>query len=421
MTSTDHAIHPPLTENRPRSQTDEAVAHPHEGGVSLGRLFGVQIRVDWSLLIIFTLVVLSLGTTLFPTWHQDWGTALVWGVALCAAVLLFASVLAHELSHALVARRLGIPVHRITLFLFGGVAEMEDQPQSPKDEFLVAVVGPIVSVGIGLLAWFVGALLAAPVLSSADALQDPAKVMSEVGPWATLLLWLGPVNVILGVFNMVPGFPLDGGRVLRAFLWWETGNLVKASRWACRAGQFFAWVLMGFGVWTLLSGSFGGLWLVLIGWFLNNAARTSFAQLLVRRTLRGVSVRDLMFTRLDRVPPDLTAQQLVDDFFMTTDQRAFPVMSDGNLLGLVCWEDLRRVEREQWGSTKAEDLMTPFAQLATLSPDVQAVKALDKMARRDVDQIPVLEDGTLIGMVRRRDIVRWVALREPEFSLATTN
>jgi Zn-dependent protease len=387
------------------------------GGLILGRVFGVQIQVDWSLLIIFTLVTVSLGSALFPAWHPDWPPALTWGVALGAAVLFFASILAHELSHALVARAQGIPVRRVTLFLFGGIAHLESEPRSPKAEFAMAIVGPIVSIAIGVLAWVAGSLLAGRTLAVAG--DDAVRTMSAVGPVATLLLWLGPVNVGLGVFNMVPGFPLDGGRVLRSFLWWSTGDLLKATRWAAGAGQAVAWGLMGLGGWNLLvGGSTHGLWLLLIGWFLNNAARASYRQLLVRQALENVSVGELMLTRLDHVPAEATAQQLIDDYFMTSDQRAFPVDApDGTFLGLVCLDDVRRLSPEQRGRTTAAELMTRASELITLPPDAEAERALDQMARRDVDQIPVVDGGTLVGLVRRRDILKWLALRSSETGL----
>jgi Zn-dependent protease/predicted transcriptional regulator len=406
----------------PRGEVPPASSAPPTRGMTLGRLFGVQVHVDWSLLIIFALVTVSLGTGVFPAWHPDWTPLTTWGTALGAAVLFFASVLAHELSHALVARSQGVQVHRVTLFLFGGVAHMEEEPHTPKAELLIAIVGPVVSIAIGLLAWLAGSLLAAPSLPSTTTIEDPAGLLSQVGPIPTLLLWLGPVNVILGVFNMVPGFPLDGGRVLRAFLWWSTGDLTKASRWASRAGQVFAWTLMGLGVWSLLVGGLTqGLWLLLIGWFLNNAAQMSYERLLVRKALQGVLVRDLMFKRIERVPPDISVAELVERHFMASDQRAFPVESNGELLGLVCFDDLRRLPRERWAHTRAAELMTPLARLGTLSADAEAQHALDQLARRDVDQIPVMENARLVGLVRRRDIVKWLSLQAPHPDMASAH
>src|SRR5690606_13431688 len=210
----------------------------------------------------------NLGVGLIPAWHPDWGAGLVWSVAVLAAVLFFASIALHELAHALVARRYGIPVRRITLFVFGGMAHMESEPPSPKSELLMAAVGPLVSLLVGVVATALGSVLASDAVSRDG--DDPVALARAIGPAATLLLWLGPINVLLGLFNLVPGFPLDGGRVLRAILWWGTGDLVKATRWASGAGRVVAWTLMGFGVLQLFSGLWvQGLWLLLIGWFLN--------------------------------------------------------------------------------------------------------------------------------------------------------
>lgn len=384
------------------------------GGIVLGHLFGVRIRVDWSLWIVFALVAFGLGGSLFPAWHPDWSPWLHWSVAIGAAVLFFASVLAHELSHAIVARASGVSVRQITLFLFGGVAHLDDEPPSPQAELRIALIGPVVSIVIGVVAWLCGTLLAAPAWGAAEAADDPAQAMAGVGPLATLLLWLGPVNVLLGVFNLVPGFPLDGGRVLRSLLWWWKGDLVLASRWAARAGHVVAWLLMGFGVWLLLAGGFlQGLWLILIGWFLNNAARLGHEQLLVRRALEGVSVRELMWRQVERVAPDVSVRELVDEHYMGGDQRGFPVEQDGRLIGLVCFDDLRRLPRDVWDATSVREIMTPLEELATLPPDADAQRALEQLARRDVEQIPVVQGRELVGLVRRRDIVKWLALRTP--------
>jgi CBS domain-containing protein len=280
----------------------------------------------------------------------------------------------------------------------------------------MAAVGPLVSLAIGVLAWLLGSTLASAQLAGAEPDSPAAALLADVGPLATLLLWLGPVNVILGLFNLVPGFPLDGGRVLRAFLWWSTGDYGKASRWASRAGQVFAWSLIGFGAWSRLAGGLvQGLWFVLIGWFLNSAARSSYERVVVHEALEAVPVRDLMVTRLEHVPVDATAQELIDRYFMASDQRAFPVdAADGRFLGLVCFDDVRRLAQDRRENTRAGELMTDAARLATLPPDAEAERALEQMARRNVDQIPVLEDGRLLGLVRRRDIVKWLALRRPE-------
>jgi Zn-dependent protease/CBS domain-containing protein len=333
-------------------------------------------------------------------------------LALATAVLFFASILAHELSHAIVARQQDIPVHRITLFIFGGLAHMERQPPTPKSEFLMAVVGPITSLVIGVAATLGGLALAGDATGLLE--RDPAAAMRALGPASTLLMWLGPINILLGLFNLVPGFPLDGGRVLRSALWWGTGDLVKATRWASGAGQVFAWVLMGIGVMSLFRGAFvQGFWLLLIGWFLNNAARMSYHQLIVRRALENVPVARLMYTQVQTVSQDLTVERLVREHLMIGDQQAFPVVdAAGSLVGLVTLDDVRGVPHEQWPRTPIARLMTPVDRLRTLPPQAAAEQALEELGRRDIEQIPVLDRGHVLGLVRRRDLVRWLALQQ---------
>jgi Zn-dependent protease len=254
--------------------------------------------------------------------------------------LFIASILLHEISHAVVGRSQGISVSRIDLFLFGGLAHMDNEPPSPKAEFWMAIVGPLVSIAIGVLATVAGTLFANFDLRNFN-LDDPVAAMQAIGPAATLLLWLGPINIVLGLFNMVPGFPLDGGRVLRSLLWATTKDRLKATRWASAAGQAFAWILMGIGVLYIFGGALAsGIWLLLIGWFLNNAARMSYEQLLVRTALHDVPVSRVMRTQIVTVPPETKVETLVQKHFMATDQHAFPVVYDHDLVGLVCMNDV---------------------------------------------------------------------------------
>ena len=250
-------------------------------GYRLGSVWGVPIAVDWSLLVIFALVTFDLGAGVFPSWHPSWSPVVVWTTAFCAAVLFFGSLLLHELSHALMARGFGIRVRGITLFLFGGVTQLAREAGAPKTEFFVAIVGPLTSLVLGGTAWVIGMRTAGPALGEAIANGDAnalSSALRDAGPLTTLLLWLGPINVTLAVFNLVPGFPLDGGRVFRALLWAITRDLERATRWASLAGQAVAHGLIAGGVYAMVSGAFGsGLWLMLIGWFLNESARRSRA------------------------------------------------------------------------------------------------------------------------------------------------
>ena len=384
-------------------------------GLRLGSIAGIAVHIDWSLLIIFFLISSALALGLFPAWHPDWSPLLAWTTALAAAVLFFVSVLLHELSHALVGRAHGITVRRITLFVFGGMAHMENEPRHWRAEFWMAIVGPITSFVLGVGFLLLAGAVAGPLEIDPE---NPGEALSALGPLPTLLLWLGPINIILAVFNLVPGFPLDGGRVLRALMWGITGDMRRATRWASRAGQGFAWLLIGTGVAMILgvqvpffgTGLIGGLWLAFIGWFLNNAAVISYRQLLLRERLEDVPVARVMQTRFETVAPDMTIQALVEEHLLRGDQRAYPVVDGERLLGMICLHDIRRLERSAWPTTTARGLMTPAADLVSVRPTDDALEVMETLARRNVNQLPVLESGRLRGLVRREDILKWMSL-----------
>jgi len=372
----------------------------------------VEIRVDWSLAIIFALITADLALVVLPSWHPEWGAPLVWGVALAAAVLFFGSVLAHEMSHALVGRAQGVEVRRITLFLFGGMAHLEGRPETPKAELLTAIVGPLTSLAIGAAALAIGAALAGPELTGAAAMAAPEQTLSQLGPMTTLLLWLGPINIALALFNMVPGFPLDGGRVLRAALWAWMGDLPRATRWASRSGQLFALLLMALGVVSVLGGLWvQGFWFVLIGWFLHRAARRGYEQVALRESLEGVAVHEIMRTSLRQLAPSTTLAELAREV-LHTEETAFGVATpDGELAGLVTLADARRVPRDQWDHTPVGAVMTPRAELPTLGEQAHADHALRELESRGVEQLGVERDGDIVGIVRRRDVFRWLVLQ----------
>lgn len=390
-------------------------------GPRLFRIAGVDIHVDWSLLIIFFLIFSSLALGVFPAWHPDWSAGRVWSLALVAALLFFASVLLHELSHALVGRLQGVDIPRITLFIFGGMAHVEREPQKWRAELWMAGVGPVTSLAIGGACLAIVATLVDP---QAVDLERPETLFRGLSPLPTLLLWLGQVNVLLGLFNLVPGFPLDGGRVLRALLWGITGNLRRATRWASALGQGFAWLLIATGFLMILgmrvpifgTGLVGGLWLAFIGWFLNNAALMSYRQLLSREALEGIPVSRLMQTRLEAVPPDITVQQLVDEHLLRSGQHAFPVLEGERLVGMVCLRDINRLEAARRESTQVREIMTPLERLITVEPRTDTYDVLSLLASRQIHQLPVLERGRLRGLVRREDILRWLALHEGDTS-----
>lgn len=384
-------------------------------GIHIGRIFGINIYIDWSWIFIFLLVMWNLGAGVFPGLHPQWGTALVWGTAFIASLLFFASVLAHELAHSVVAKSQGIPVSNITLFLFGGVSNIQREPTSPTAEFVMAIVGPLTSLVLGVIFLFLSGTMATglSVLSG-----DPASALAQLNPLSTLLLWLGPINILLGIFNLIPGFPLDGGRVLRSILWAITKNLQVATRWASWVGQVVAWLFIIAGISMIFgisipffgTGFISGLWLAFIGWFLNSAAVQSYRQLVIEDLLGGVSVTQLMRAHTPTVTSSLPVSALVHDQIMGTDERAFAVVDNDRLVGLVCIEDVRKAQRAQWDTTTVNQIMTPLSQLVIATQSEDASKALNDLAGRDVNQLPVVEGGRLVGMLRRSDIIRWLQL-----------
>ncbi len=390
------------------------------GGFRVGRFFGVEIIADWSVLLIVGLIAFGLGTGLFPTWHPDWPPALVWGTSLVSALLFLVSIGIHELSHALVGRWQGVPVRRITLFVFGGMAHAEREPGSPKAELLMTIVGPLSSLAIGVGASFAGIQLAG---ANAFETVDPEVFLAGLSPTASLLLWLGPINITLAIFNLVPGFPLDGGRVFRAIVWWVTGDLHRATRLATNAGRGFGWGLVMLG----LALSFGltlpglgtglsqGLWLMLIGWFLANAARASYSQLTMREALGDLRVSDVMRTHIDTVDPELDVSSFVREHVMQSDQTGFPVVDGGDhggVLGMVTLNDIRRAPRERWHDLRVRDVMVPADRLDTLSPGASALDALNQLTEHD--QVPIVDHGRLVGLARRQDVMKWVILHGAE-------
>jgi len=385
------------------------------GGVRLGRIAGIEVLMDWSLLLIFVLILVSLAGGVFPAWHPDWSPGLIWLTALGAAILFFVSVLLHELAHAVVGRRGGVTIRRITLFMFGGMAHMENEAPSWRAELIMALAGPFTSFALGILFAALAGAIAGPIEINP---QDPAAAFSALGPVPSLLAWLAQINIILAIFNLVPGFPLDGGRVLRAIMWGITGDFLAATRRASRAGQVIAWMLMAIGFLMVLglqvpffgTGPVSGLWLIFIGWFLNNAAVMSYRQLIVRDSLEGVPVSRLMQTRFTRVDPDMPVATLLDEHVMASGQRAFPVEQDGRLIGMVCLRDLNKRGRDAWGVTTVREIMTPVDRLTTVSPRDEAFDVLALLGQRDLNQLPVVDNGRLVGMIRREDILKWLSL-----------
>lgn len=382
-----------------------------QGGVRIGRILGIDLVIDSSWAFIFLLMTWNV-TIAFLEWHPTWGFVASVALATLTALLFFASVLAHELAHALIAVSLGMRVTNIRLFLFGGVSNLEREPTSARAEALMAIVGPALSIGIGLNL----IAIATRLIPSFDP-RDPVATFAQVGPLATLLLWLGPTNLMLGIFNLVPAFPLDGGRVLRALLWRATNDLSKATLWASTIGQVIGWAFVLVGIAKFFGafggGAIGGLWLAFIGWFLATAAARSYASLRIQEALAGLPVAQLMRRSGTVVPQSATVKMLVEEWFLRSGDHAFPVLDDDHrFVGLVSSGDVRRSPREAWSLTTVAEIMTPLDRLVVVAPSEEVISALHKLAQIDVEQLPVLDDGSsLVGILERRHIARWLELR----------
>jgi Zn-dependent protease/predicted transcriptional regulator len=365
-----------------------------EAQIKLGRIFGVQLGLHYSWLIVALLVTLSLVGQFYAI-NSQWGTAVIWATSIITSLLFFTTLLLHELSHAAVARSRGLPVRSITLFALGGVAQIEKEASDAKTEFWMAIVGPIASIVIGAacltLAWSLGW---SPV-------REPRT------PPMAVLQWLGYINIALAFFNMIPGFPLDGGRVLRAVVWWLTGDPARSTRIAAKVGQVIAFAFIFWGILRFFAGgNFGGLWLTLIGWFLLEAARASYVQVEVAESLRGVRVSDVMTRDWPVVDGGMNLQTFVDEHLLTTGQRCFVVEDNGRVSGLVTPHEVKSAERPRWQSSKVSEVMRPLESLHTVAPQTSVTKALEVMSREDLNQLPVVRDGHLEGIISRSHILR---------------
>ena len=368
----------------------------------IGKIFGISIRIDYSWFVIFALVIFLFGVDYFPkqysNWSDEyprWSPALYWLMGTITALLFFASVLIHELAHSLVSRARGVPVNNITLFILGGVSQLSDEPKSPGGEFWMALAGPATSIGIGAIA--LGLYMATGRAQT---------------PPAALFKLLARVNLVVAIFNLVPGFPLDGGRILRSIVWKITGNLRKATRAASIIGRTFAYLLIVLGVRILLSGNLlNGIWFIFSGWFLEKAASSSYRQLAVREMLQGVKVSDVMVSDCLQIPGSVTVRELVDEYVVKTAYRCFPIVDGGNVLGIVDLHSASNVPREQWNTIRVEEIMTPFDELIAVHPDDELYAVMQQMTEERVDQLPVVKDGQLMGMIARDNLVDFIHTR----------
>ena len=366
-------------------------------GWKIARVAGIDLAVHPSWLVIAFLLTFSLADAFFPRLIPGWTAGQYWLLGAGTAFLFFASVQAHEFSHAIVARRLGLKVAGITLFIFGGATTIETDSRSARDEALIALAGPIASLAIGGLLLALGAVLPQP------------EIRALVG-------WLGVINIVLGAFNLVPGYPMDGGRVLRAILWRASGDPLTATRHAAIVGRVVGYLMVAGGIyWALRSRDIGsGLWLALVGWFLATAAEATLQQAGVERSLTGIRVRDAMDVTPPAISPNESVADLVSERMLRGDDRSFLVQHpDGGLAGMVTLGDVRRLPRESWADRRVTDIMTRFGDLATIGPDAPLVDALRLIQEREVGQLPVIgeEARQPLGLVTRTGILRLIEAR----------
>lgn len=360
-------------------------------GVSLGRIMGIPISLDYSWFLVFALLTWILGSRYYPSEFKNWPALLYWVTGAATAILLFGSVLLHELGHSYIAIRFGMTVRSITLFIFGGVAQIGSEPPSAKAEFLIAMAGPAVSLGLAAGFWLVQ-----PVLAGIEPLWGMAR-------------YLAYINLGLALFNLIPGFPLDGGRVFRAMIWAMTSDLRKATLIAANTGRFFGFLFILAGVWRIFSGDIGGgIWIAFIGWFLDNAASAQVHQAVFQGVLAGRTVSQAMSTQCVSVTADTLLQQLVDEHVLGMGRRCFLVNRGAETVGLMTLHRIKEVPRAEWGATTAEDVMIPMREAKSIGPSADLWAALQLMDRDGVNQLPVMSGSEVAGMLSREDIVTYL-------------
>ena len=367
--------------------------------IKLFRIFGIQIGLNYSWLVIAVLVVLSLVSQ-FSATNREWGSNVIWGLAILTALLFFAAIVVHELSHAAVAKARGLPVKSITLFALGGVAQIEKEASDAKTEFWMAIAGPFTSAVIGIICLGIAAAIG----------WTPSG--SHQSPLAAMLGWLGVINIALAVFNMIPGFPLDGGRVLRAIVWWITGSASRATRVATAIGQLVAFAFIIIGLFRFFNGAgFAGLWMTFIGWFLLDAARSTYAQFETIERLRGVRVRDIMAGDWAIVDAKTSLQTFVHDHLLKSAKRCFVVEEKGHVVGIVTPHEVKDVDREKWSQLTVAEVMLSLEKLHAVKPATSLTEALETMGREDINQLPVMSNGHLDGIISRSHILRLLQTR----------
>ncbi len=365
-----------------------------KSSIQLGTVFGIPVGINYSWLIIFVLVTVSLSTVYFPNQHPEWGPGLAWGIGAATSLLLFVSVILHELAHSVVSVAQGIPVRSITLFIFGGVASISQEPRKAQHEFFMALAGPVSSLCLALVFWL------ASIATS-----------GVLPPVSSLTQWLAYINLTLALFNLVPGFPLDGGRVLRSLVWWVTGNFKSATRVATILGQVVAYGFIVAGILMVIRGNFDGLWLAFIGWFLENAASQSYQQVALQEALRGVKAGDIMERECAYIPGNLTIDLFVHNYVLPQSRRCFLLTDRGRLSGMVTLHDVKEVPKDRWENTQVRDIMMSLDKVKRVQASDDAWSVLQLMDSEDVNQVPVMDGDQVVGLISRENVIRFIRMR----------
>ncbi|NTW72571.1 MAG: CBS domain-containing protein [Eubacteriaceae bacterium] len=362
----------------------------------VGKIKGISIEVNYSWFAIFGLVSFMLATNYFPQFYPDWNSTLRWMIGGITALMFFASVLLHELAHSLVSIRLGIQVKKITLFIFGGVAQIEKEPDEPLQELKIAIAGPATSVFIAILTYFIAA-----VLNSTGA-PDYATV-----PFS----YISTTNIILAIFNMIPAFPMDGGRVFRALIWRTTGDLKKATKTASSLGVMFGYFLIMVGVLWVLNGDFlNGIWFFFIGWYITQSSQSSYQQLVISDVFNKIRVKEFMTDDVITIDYDLSLLEVVENYFYKYKFASFPVMKNGEVAGIINTDSVRKAHRELWSETTAGSVTIPLDDTLVISPSDTVSVAMEKIFRHSVGRVLVMDGTKLLGIVSRTDILNYIRI-----------
>ncbi len=366
--------------------------------IRLGRIMGIPVRIHYTLWFVFILIAWSLAAGYMPKQYPGLSVATYWGIGIASAIILFASILVHELSHSYIAKRNNLPIRRITLFFFGGVSEMTKEPQDPGIEVRMAAAGPLMSFLIAAVLgglWFAGNVIHTPIIINAT-LQYGAYI-----------------NAVLGIFNLLPAFPVDGGRILRGSIWGRNLNFIRATVTATRISDVLSMVMIGVGLVIIIFGNFiEGIWIIFLGWFIKSGADMSLRQTLMGEALSGVVVDDIMTRDILTVTPEITVEKLVSDYFLVHRHGGYPVVEDGRTLGIITMQCVRSIPKDKRITTTVKDVMIPYKKTIMVKPKTSALDAMNTMAKENVGRVLVIENSKLLGILTRGDLMRKIYLEK---------